>query len=203
MPISTRNFTAKIEKMHELLNQFPLETERLLLRLASPNDAEFLVRYYTENRDYLAPWEPVRSEEFYTISFWQNMLQEARQEFLNGRSMRLVFSLKSSAPDPIVGVANFNNMIRGVFQACYLGYSIDHRYQGQGLMYEALQRAITFAFEELRLHRVMANYIPRNERSARLLRKLGFVPEGYARDYLKIAGKWEDHILTALVKPED
>lgn len=189
--------------MHELLNQFPLETERLLLRLASPNDAEFLVRYYTENRDYLAPWEPVRSEEFYTISFWQNMLQEARQEFLNGRSMRLVFSLKSSAPDPIVGVANFNNMIRGVFQACYLGYSIDHRYQGQGLMYEALQRAITFAFEELRLHRVMANYIPRNERSARLLRKLGFVPEGYARDYLKIAGKWEDHILTALVKPED
>ncbi|GAK60986.1 metal-dependent phosphohydrolase, HD subdomain [Candidatus Vecturithrix granuli] len=189
--------------MHELLNRFPLETERLLLRVASPDDAQFLVRYYTENKEYLAPWEPVRSEEFYTLSFWQTMLQEARQEFLNGKSMRLVFSLKSSAPDPVVGVANFNNMIRGVFQACYLGYSIDHRYQGQGLMYEALQYAIAFVFEHLRLHRVMANYMPRNERSGNLLRKLGFIPEGYARNYLKIAGKWEDHILTALVKPED
>ncbi|MDY0091632.1 MAG: ribosomal protein S5-alanine N-acetyltransferase [Candidatus Vecturithrix sp.] len=188
---------------HELLNRFPLATERLLLRVVSPDDAEAIVRYYTENKDYLAPWEPVRSEEFYAISFWKTMLQEARQEFLHGKSMRLVFCLKSSAPTPIVGVMNFNNIIRGVFQACYLGYSIGYRYQGQGLMHEALQRALTFAFEELCLHRVMANYMPRNERSGRLLRKLGFVPEGYARNYLKIAGKWEDHILTAFVTPQE
>jgi ribosomal-protein-alanine N-acetyltransferase len=69
-------------------------------------------------------------------------------------------------------------------------------------MYEALLKAIAFAFEHLKLHRIMANYMPRNERSGTLLRKLGFSPEGYARDYLKIAGKWEDHVLTALIREE-
>ncbi|MEM9194984.1 MAG: GNAT family N-acetyltransferase, partial [Myxococcota bacterium] len=72
---------------------------------------------------------------------------------------------------------------------------------GQGLMYEALARAIGFAFEELRLHRVMANHRPENRRSARLLERLGFHNEGFARDYLLIDGKWRDHILTALTNP--
>ena len=47
----------------------------------------------------------------------------------------------------------------------------------------------------------MANYIPHNERSGRLLRRLGFMVEGYARDYLFINGAWRDHILTALTNP--
>jgi ribosomal-protein-alanine N-acetyltransferase len=54
----------------------------------------------------------------------------------------------------------------------------------------------------LRLHRVMANYVPENERSARVLEKLGFEKEGYARSCLKIAGKWRDHILTAKLNPK-
>jgi ribosomal-protein-alanine N-acetyltransferase len=44
----------------------------------------------------------------------------------------------------------------------------------------------------------MANYVPTNERSGRLLRRLGFVVEGYARDYLFIGGRFQDHVLTAL-----
>jgi ribosomal-protein-alanine N-acetyltransferase len=60
---------------------------------------------------------------------------------------------------------------------------------------------VGFAFETLRLHRVMANYQPINERSGKLLRRLGFVTEGYARDYLFINGAWRDHVLTALTSP--
>jgi ribosomal-protein-alanine N-acetyltransferase len=45
----------------------------------------------------------------------------------------------------------------------------------------------------------MANYMPGNERSARLLERLGFEREGYAKAYLNIAGRWQDHVLTALV----
>jgi ribosomal-protein-alanine N-acetyltransferase len=69
-------------------------------------------------------------------------------------------------------------------------------------MQEALTGAIAYVFDELRLHRIMANYMPINERSGRLLRRLGFVVEGYARDYLFIAGGWRDHVLTALVNPK-
>ena len=56
-----------------------------------------------------------------------------------------------------------------------------------------------YMFEEENLHRIMPNYVPSNKRSEKLLTKLGFVREGLAKDYLFINGKWENHILTALV----
>ena len=68
-------------------------------------------------------------------------------------------------------------------------------------MAEALRATNAFAFRELRLHRIMANYRPENERSGRLLERLGFVREGVAKDYLFIDGAWRDHVLTALVNP--
>ncbi|MBD3308908.1 30S ribosomal protein S5 alanine N-acetyltransferase [candidate division KSB3 bacterium] len=180
---------------------FPLETERLLLRLPVPQDAKLLVRYYSENQHHLTPWEPRRSEAFYTVTFWETLLADVKQELCHKRSLRLIVFLKESPKAGIIGVCNFTNVIHGVFQACHLGYSIDYRYEGRGLMYEALTAAIDFVFSQFRLHRIMANYLPRNERSGKLLRRLGFTPEGYARDYLKIAGKWEDHILTSLIRP--
>jgi ribosomal-protein-alanine N-acetyltransferase len=69
-------------------------------------------------------------------------------------------------------------------------------------MHEALEAAIRYAFDELRLHRIMANYVPTNERSGRVLRRLGFVIEGYARDYLFIGGRFMDHVLTSLTNPK-
>ena len=83
--------------------------------------------------------------------------------------------------------------------ACTLGYSIDRDAQGKGLMFEALTEALRHVFDGLGMHRVMANYMPINERSGRLLRRLGFQVEGYARDYIYIHGSWCDHILTARV----
>lgn len=68
-------------------------------------------------------------------------------------------------------------------------------------MFESLSVAIPYIFDHIGLHRIMANYIPTNDRSGKLLRKLGFVVEGYARDYLYIAGQWQDHIMTALTNP--
>src|SRR5262249_8356125 len=101
-------------------------------------------------------------------------------------------------PATVMGYANLSNFVRGAFHACYLGYGIGAAHQGKGLMAEALALVIEHAFTELRLHRIMANYLPTNERSARLLRRLGFVKEGYAPRYLFINGAWRDHVLTAL-----
>ncbi len=101
---------------------------------------------------------------------------------------------------PVLGVANLSNIVRGTLQACHLGYSLDREYEGRGLMQEALEALVTYAFEDLQLHRVMANYQPENVRSGRVLERLGFVREGYAPDYLHIDGAWRDHVLTALVR---
>ena len=68
-------------------------------------------------------------------------------------------------------------------------------------MAEALRATNAWAFGELRLHRIMANYRPENERSARVLERLGFVCEGIARNYLFIDGAWRDHVLTSLTSP--
>jgi ribosomal-protein-alanine N-acetyltransferase len=65
-------------------------------------------------------------------------------------------------------------------------------------MSEAVAKATQCMFETQNIHRIMANYMPSNERSARLLQKLGFIIEGHAKKYLLINGQWEDHILTSL-----
>lgn len=178
---------------------FPLiETERLLLTLPSEEAAPRMLAFFEENREHLEKWSPAPSEGYYNASFWQERLGQARAEFEQDKSMKLVLFERHAPAGPVIGVCNFSNFVRGPFQACYLGYSLDHRFEGRGLMSEALKAAAQYAFETLRLHRIMANYIPVNERSGKLLRRLGFVVEGYAHDYLLINGRWQDHILTSL-----
>ena len=83
--------------------------------------------------------------------------------------------------------------------ACFMGYSIAKLFEGQGYMKKLCVHAIDHAFNELQLHRVMANYMPSNQRSEKLLASLGFEKEGFAKNYLFINGKWEDHVMTSLV----
>ena len=96
------------------------------------------------------------------------------------------------------GYCNFTQIFRGSFQACYLGYKIDQELEGRGFMKEALECLIAYMFREQHLHRIMANFIPGNTRSEKLLNTLGFEKEGYAKKYLLINGEWQDHILTSL-----
>jgi [ribosomal protein S5]-alanine N-acetyltransferase len=178
-----------------------IKTERLLLTLPPEEEAARMLAYFEENREHLARWSPAAPALFYTEDFWREHLRQARAEFQQDKSMKLVLCERQRPKGAVIGVCNFSNFVRGPFQACYLGYSMDHRFEGRGLMAEALRAATLYAFEQLRLHRIMANYIPVNERSANLLRRLGFVVEGYAHDYLLIDGRWQDHILTSLTNP--
>lgn len=79
-----------------------------------------------------------------------------------------------------------------------MGYSLAAAQQGKAYMSEALKLAIAYVFTQLNMHRIMAAYLPHHQRSAKLLKRLGFVVEGYACDYLTIDGRWQDHILTSL-----
>jgi ribosomal-protein-alanine N-acetyltransferase len=177
-----------------------IETRRLVLLMPPPSEATRVVDYFERNRAHLEPWDPPRPAAFYTRQFWEEQLEKNRREFAEGRSMRLFLEPKQPRP-PLIGTCNFTNFVRGAFQACNVGYGLDEKQQGRGMMREALEAAVDYAFRELKLHRVMANYMPTNERSGQLLRSLGFVVEGYARDYLYINGRWCDHVLTSIVNP--
>jgi ribosomal-protein-alanine N-acetyltransferase len=157
-----------------------------------------MLAFYAENRAHLDPWAPPYPEDFFTEAFWDDRIAGTLEEFRAGTSARFVLVERDDPAGPIVGNASFSQIVRGPFQACYLGYALAARAEGKGYMFEALTAALAYVFDELRLHRVMANYVPTNERSGRLLRRLGFTVEGYARDYLFIDGAWRDHVLTAL-----
>lgn len=177
-----------------------LRTERLAVTLAVPDDAEALIYYDLRNREHLAPWEPCRDPATaYNLENRRALLAQRRADADADRGY--AFLARLHGVDAIVASVNLSNVVRGAFQACHLGYSVDAAHEGRGLASEAIGAVIAFAFDELRLHRVMANYRPTNERSGRLLRRLGFVVEGYARDYLHIDGAWRDHVLTSRMSP--
>jgi ribosomal-protein-alanine N-acetyltransferase len=177
---------------------FPiLGTRRLVLRPAKPEDTHAIVQFYQRNRVYFQPWEAKRSEEFFTGEFWMSEIERHRESRAQGKAYRF-FLFQRSDPGQVVGLISLSQIFRGPFHAAYLGYALDERQVGKGLMFEGVSAVIRYAFDDLNLHRLMANYIPTNERSGRLLRRLGFMVEGYARDYLLINGGWRDHILASL-----
>ena len=179
-----------------------LETDRLVLRFPEPDEAAACLDYFVHNREKLAPTDAPFKTGFFTLEYWQRQLAENLTEFADDRSCRF-WVFRREAPGRAIGVCNFSNFVRGRFQACMAGYSLDFELHGQGLMTEALGRALEYAFasDGLAMHRVMANHLVDNHASAAVLRKLGFTVEGTAKDYLFVGGKWNDHVLNALVNP--
>ncbi len=101
--------------------------------------------------------------------------------------------------DTLVGVYNFSEIVRGAFQSAYLGYFAFAPLAGKGLMSEGLALALDVAFGKLKLHRVEVNIQPNNARSLALATRLGFTREGYSRQYVKISGRWRDHVRFAML----
>jgi ribosomal-protein-alanine N-acetyltransferase len=174
-----------------------LRTSRTVIRLLRVDEAALLLRYRIENRVHLEPWEPAREPAHYTLGGCQDAIVAALEAVRGDRAYP--FAVLSSGEEEMVASVTLANVVRGIFQACHLGYGIALRHQGQGLMREALDAVVAHAFGALGFHRLMANYMPHNERSGRLLERLGFEREGQAKRYLKIAGVWEDHVLTARI----
>ncbi|OHX12109.1 GNAT family N-acetyltransferase [Chromobacterium sphagni] len=183
------------------LAQPVLSTSRLQLLPADPALARSMLEYQLRNRAHFAPWDPMPGELFYTELYWEMQLRQRARDWENGSGARFLLTM-STEPDRVIGTVSLSNIVRGVFQACHLGYGIDQAHEGRGLMREALEALIAFAFGELKLHRIQANYQPQNIRSAALLERLGFTVEGQAKDYLFLAGGWRDHVLTALTNPD-
>ena len=163
------------------------------LRLLRKDDAPAALAYAVENREFLEEWEPVRDRSWFTLRAQLADIEAALLDEAADR--RYAFGIFWG--DDLVGRITLNQVVRGVFQNAYLGYSIGRRWNGRGFATEAVRQALDFAFGEAGLHRVQAAVMPRNMGSIRVLEKNGFREEGYAVGYLCINGVWEDHRIFA------
>ena len=175
--------------------------ERYALRPLASDDVELINRYEKTNREHLRPWEPQRDEQYFTLENAETRVELQVASMQAGDAV--FFLLLEPESGELLGRCNYTNIVRGVFQACHLGFSLAASAQGRGLMNKSLQVTNRYCFEHMGLHRIMASHLPGNVRSERLLESLGFEREGYARAYLKIAGVWEDHTLRSLINPRD
>lgn len=160
-------------------------------RVVRLDDAADLASLVRDNRDFLAPWEPVREEPYFTRAGQQTVIAEA----LHQRELGLAEPRVILDGSRVVGRITIHFITRGPFQSCGLGYWLSADVNGRGLASAAVVEMVRFAFDELALHRVEAGTLLHNHRSQRVLERNGFTRFGLAPRYLNIAGQWQDHVL--------
>lgn len=173
---------------------------QIVVRCAQITDAERLSQYFVENRNHLMQWEPKREEALFTELGWLQRLIKLTE--LHKMKLGYYLLIVDEQNDELLGTISFSNLTRFPFYACNVGYSLAKNVQGQGIMTRALTMACQYMFREHNFHRIQASYMPHNKRSENVLKRVGFVLEGHAKDYLLINGQWEDHVLTALINPD-
>jgi ribosomal-protein-alanine N-acetyltransferase len=180
-----------------------LVTERLVLRPPRTGDVGEIRRVLRHNHAHLKPWNPAPrpGDDPTSITEVSNTVLRQRREWKAGRSFTFMLSVRHE-PGRLVGKIALTGIMRGAMHGAYLGYWMDVDHQGRGLCPEAIGAVLDFAFGAAELHRVQAAIMPRNDKSLRVIEKVGFRREGYAERYLQIAGKWEDHILFARTREE-
>ncbi len=174
-----------------------LRAGQVYLRAPQMSDFQEWAELRALSRIFLTPWEPTWPRDDLTKSSFRRRLKRY------GRDMRddlaYPFFLFATDSDNIVGGLTLSNVRRGVAQSCAIGYWIGEPYARNGHMTAALAAIIPYVFKTLQLHRLEAACLPFNEASVRLLKRSGFNEEGYARRYLRINGKWQDHLLFGLI----
>jgi len=165
-------------------------------RLITLADAPVLAELQRVNRAFLAPWEPVRDERYFTEAGQRDAIQDALEQYEEGRNLPYVIADDSLG---VVGRITLNGIVRGPFLSCSVGYWVSQSAGGRGVATAALRDIIGVAFGELGLHRIQGETLPDNVASQRVLERNGFTRIGMAPAYLRIAGRWQDCILYQLI----
>ena len=166
-------------------------SDDVTLRMLTERDVGVVLDAYLRNREHLAPWDPARSESFFTSVEQARILKNQIDELKAGSGVPFVIVTS----DMIIGRITLTGIVRGPFQSANVGYWIDKEHVGQGLASAALENVIKHCIQDLGLHRLQASTLLHNLGSQKVLRKAGFEPIGIAKKYLKIAGIWQDHLI--------
>ena len=169
--------------------------ERVFLRWPAEQDRVEFLALVKKSRAFLRPWEPRRVDPGGRERF-DRMLRP------RGGSRHEKFLLCRKEDGAILGAFSLNDITRGALHSAYLGCWIGAEHARRGFMTEGVRLALRRAFRVLRLHRVEANFLPKNRASRAMAQRAGFRREGYSLRYLKIAGRWQDHERWALLVDE-
>lgn len=159
-------------------------------RLITLDDVPELAELARANREFMAPWEPIRPDDYFTVDGQHTVVQAALGAYDLGTALPRVILDDSGR---LVGRITLNGIVRGPFLSCSVGYWVGAADNGRGLATSAVQDIKRVAFDELGLHRIQAEILLHNVASQRVLERNGFVRFGLAPTYLKIAGEWQDH----------
>ncbi len=171
--------------------------ETIVLKKADLSFARDLLDYQIRNREFLKKLTPLRDESFYTLEKQEFILERNIEDYEQETNYNFYIFIKEK--NLLIGHIGLSNIIRGVFQSCFMGYSLDKDYINNGYMTLAIKQTVDFAFNTLKLHRIEANVMPHNFSSLRVLEKNNFINEGVSKKYLKINGEWEDHIHMVII----
>jgi [ribosomal protein S5]-alanine N-acetyltransferase len=177
-----------------------LQGERVHLRPPERADWAAWSELRGESREFLKPWEPSWAPDALTRAAYRRRLARYALDWREDAGYSFfIFRNQGTA---LLGGIGLTNLRRGVAETATLGYWIGRPYARRGYMTEAVALMLAHAFDRLRLHRIEAACLPGNRASRDLLLKAGFVEEGYARRYLCIDGRWQDHVLHAMLAEE-
>jgi ribosomal-protein-alanine N-acetyltransferase len=177
-----------------------LRRERIYLRYPVQSDWPAWSELRADSQAFLSSWEPTWAYDALSRSAFRRRLKIYRTELRQGATHS--FLAFRAVDDMLLGGITISNLRRGVAQTATLGYWIGALHARHGYATEALGAVVEYAFQRLGLHRVEAACLPSNEASRRLLLKVGFREEGFAREYLRINGSWQDHQLFAILRSE-
>ena len=167
------------------------------VRLVRPDDAETLSRLEIENREYILAGGPIRSDEYLSVAGQRALIDALLEAHRAETCVPFVIELEGQ----IVGRIILNGVVRGALQSASVGYWVAATAAGRGVASRALGLIVQRAFGELRLHRLQAETTLTNDASAHILIRAGFEQYGIAPDYLRIAGRWQDHRMFQLLNP--
>ena len=175
---------------------------RVMLRPLVAQDFSAWREVRQRNEGWLTPWEPRRPLPQFDPTInrdaFVSRCAARERDAASGNS----FGFGLFVDDRLCGEINVNHVLRGALQAGTIGYWIDERSAGRGLVAEGVVVVFEFAFERLWLHRLEINVVPRNANSRRVMEKLDIRTEGIAVRMLEINGVWEDHVRYAITAEE-
>jgi ribosomal-protein-alanine N-acetyltransferase len=161
---------------------------RVFIRPPTVRDRDDFLALVRASRTRLRPWVDPPADRRAFTAYLRRSREPTERAFLVCRR----------EDGAIAGVINVSQIFLGAFRSAYLGYYAGAPFMGKGYMSEGLRLVLRHAFSELGLHRLEANIQPANRASIRLVRRLGFRREGFSPRYLKVFGRWRDHVRWAV-----